>query len=144
MEDKKIKYDLSYFMLEGGAKGAKRARGKGKSGQSGKIRARGSGKKGKTGWDESPENVDPNMQRYLRGLNEGRGEGKLSKEDWKEMRREREYQQQLEAEYEENRFVAPSWGNNNNNNNNGQAGPARGGPARGQRRQRENGYGMRY
>ena len=51
---KKIKYDLSYFTLDGGAKGAQRARGKGKSGK-GKP-------KGKTSksFDESPEDPDPN------------------------------------------------------------------------------------
>jgi hypothetical protein len=53
---KKIKYDLSYFTLDGGATGSKRARGKGKSG---KHKVKHKGKTSKS-FDESPEDPDPN------------------------------------------------------------------------------------
>ena len=70
MKDKGRKYDLSYFTLDGGATGSKRAEGKGKS-RTGKH-------KGKTSksFDESPEDPDPNSRnnhRYLEDLREGLG-----------------------------------------------------------------------
>ena len=105
-----MKSNLSYFVLDGGAKGSKRAKGKGKSGKSGKSgkkRARGSGK-GKRGFDQSPNNEDPNFERYKRGLNEGRGEF-VSKEEWKE------YQEELSR----HRNSLINWGNNDTENGNG-------------------------
>ena len=83
MEDKKkIKYDLSYFMLDGGGKtGREKRSGKSGTGQSGKRRARGSGKqqgkrgkKGNTGYGEPPENQEPGFEKYVNGLGKGMGE----------------------------------------------------------------------
>ena len=57
MGDKKIKYVLSDFMLDGGAKGAQRARGKGKSGKPGNP---GKSASTKRGFGQPPDNMDPN------------------------------------------------------------------------------------
>jgi hypothetical protein len=59
MEDKKIKYDLSYFMLEGGATGAIRTRGKGKSGKGQFTKSF----KGKKAFGIPPENEEPTNNR---------------------------------------------------------------------------------
>jgi hypothetical protein len=69
MEDKKIKYDLSYFMLDGG-KGHKTRTQYPKSRDFGLSKGTGTGKQKNTSrsFGGSPENVDPNGQDFQNEL----------------------------------------------------------------------------
>ena len=106
MVDKKIKYVLSDFMLDGG-KGHKTRTQYGQYGKSKDFGwSKGTGKQKNTSrsFGQPPENVDPNGQNGQNGYNDGRGES-FSKQEWED------FQDKLRS----HQIAVQDWGNLNTN-----------------------------